>query len=165
MLGNSSGGSAGAGGLGRTSVGIRGYTGITGAVAKKSAKAKKSAEQGKLDRVVREEANQLLSAINPDERGEHSAEELVLPAGHSAARRHFEGRAFRVDEKGRTLPPVYGDVDQGNLGDSWLLASCAAVAHAQPAKLLKRVTSNGDGTFNVKLGRDDFRITPEFSGE
>jgi calpain family cysteine protease len=167
MLGNSSGGSAGAG-FGHTSIGIRGYTSITPATTNKTTKSKKGAEKGsgKVDRVVREEANGMLAAINPDERRDREgAEELALPAGHSAAQKRLEGRAFRIDDRGRTLAPVYGDVDQGNLGDSWLMASCAAVAHAQPAKLLRRVTPNGDGTFNVKLGREDFRVEPEFSGE
>src|SRR5207253_1313608 len=47
----------------------------------------------------------------------------------------------------------------------WLLAACAAVAHARPAMLLRRVTGNGDGSFNVQLGADDFRVTPEFPAE
>jgi hypothetical protein len=170
MLGGSSSGSGGAGGLGHTSVGIRGYTSITPSIANRANK-KKGAERGTgtqtVDRVVREDANEMLEAINPDERrgSNTSDEELQLPMGHSIALRTVEGRAFRIDRKGKTIAPVYGDVDQGNLGDSWLLASCAAVAFAQPQKLVRRVTSNGDGTFNVRLGKVDYRIAPAFPAE
>jgi hypothetical protein len=67
---------------------------------------------------------------------------------------------------GRTVPPTFGDVDQGNLSDAWLMACFAAVAHAQPAQIMKRIDRLDDGAFQVRVGKHTlFRITPEFSGE
>jgi hypothetical protein len=44
-----------------------------------------------------------------------------------------------------------GDVQQGHLGDCWLLASLAAVARTNPALIRKAIQSNGDGTYTVTL--------------
>jgi hypothetical protein len=51
-----------------------------------------------------------------------------------------------------------GDVVQGQngsryLGDCWLLASLAALAHTQPQVLEQAVTDHGDGSYTVRLFR------------
>ncbi|MCK6547200.1 C2 family cysteine protease [Myxococcota bacterium] len=162
MLGNSSGNSA----LQyRTSVGIRGLTTVTPSTTQK-AKGKKGADDaGKIDRVVREEqGNKMLLEL--EEQVEDATEgELAQPAGHSAAMRWIDGDAFRRDVKGRPLPPVFGDVDQGNLGDAWLLSACAAVAHVRPHDLVARVAKNEDGSFTVRLGDEHLMLKPEFPTE
>jgi hypothetical protein len=43
------------------------------------------------------------------------------------------------------------DVDQGSLGDCFLLASLAAIARANPEIIRNAITDNGDGTYTVKL--------------
>jgi hypothetical protein len=136
--------------------------------------AKKSgAESGKLDRIDRDEVSALsLDKITGEEerrpggRGwRQPEEELAQPAGHASNRRRFKGEAFRTDAKDRTVPPTFSDVDQGNLSDAWLLATFAAVAHAQPASIMKRFEKLPDGAFNVSIADQLLRVTPEFAGE
>jgi hypothetical protein len=162
MLGNSSGNSA----LQyRTSVGIRGLTTVTPSTTQKTTKKKGADDAGRLDRVVREEqGNKMLLEL--EEQVEDATEgELHQPPGHSAATRWIDGDAFRRDAKGRPLPPVFGDVDQGNLGDAWLLATCAAVAHVRPSELTARISKNEDGSFTVRLGNEHLIMKPEFPTE
>ncbi|MBK6688852.1 MAG: hypothetical protein IPG45_30560 [Deltaproteobacteria bacterium] len=144
-----------------------------GGKANRSAK-KQGAESGKLDRIDRDEVSSLsLEEVRGDDErqrgrgyGRDPEEELEAPAGHASNRRRFKGQAFRVDARGRTVPPTFGDVDQGNLSDAWLMACFAAVAHAQPAQIMKRIDRLDDGAFQVRVGKHTlFRITPEFSGE
>lgn len=162
MLGGNGGGSALSG---RTMVGIRGLTTVTPATTKKLQKKRGPDGERRIDRVVREdERSGLFSYVEPEE-DEAEREALSQPPGHSDALRHVDGLAFRVDPKGRAIPPVYGDVDQGNLGDAWLLSACAAVAHAQPAKLMRRVLRNEDATFSVRLGDEYLTITSDFPTE
>lgn len=131
-------------------------------------------DSGKLDRIDRDEGSALsIEKITGEEErrqgrgyGRDPEEELQQPPGHAANRRRFKGHAFRIDERGRTIPPTFSDVDQGNLSDAWLMACFAAVAHAQPAQIMKRIDRLDDGAFQVRVGKHtQFRITPEFSGE
>jgi hypothetical protein len=162
MLGNSGGSPL----SNRTSVGIRGLTTVTPAKTGRTGKKKGVDGDGRIDLVVRdEERNRMSAAIAEEEEGEEAQDEIAQPAGHSAATVHIDGEAFRTDAKGRTIPPGYGDVDQGNLGDAWLLASCAAVAQAQPVQLMKRVTRESEISFNVRLDEEDITVTPDFPTE
>jgi hypothetical protein len=163
MLGNSSGNSALAG---RTSVGLRGLTTVTPSTTKKIARKKGPDSDGKIDRVVREEErNPWRQELQDATEETEEQEQLTQPPGHGNALRAFDGDAFRTDAKGRTLPPAFGDVDQGNLSDSWLLASCAAVAHTQPGVLLSRIWRNEDLTFTVRLREDEIVVKAEFPHE
>ena len=73
-----------------------------------------------------------------------------------------EGAAFRTDAEGNTIPPSYTDVDQGSLGDCWLMAASAAVAHRDPERLQNRISQNEDGSFNVQLGDETRVVQPTF---
>lgn len=54
----------------------------------------------------------------------------------------YEGKAFLGD-------PSVKDVDQGSLGDCFLISGMGAVAAANPELIKKAVRDNGDGTFTV----------------
>lgn len=161
MLGNSSGG----GNIGRTAVGVRGLTRATPARSQKIAKKQGVDEDGKLDRVDRDGRNDRMMELLEGKEEERAEEELAQPTGHGMGVTPLDDDAFRSDKAGRPIPPVFGDVDQGNLGDSWLLASLAAVAHAQPAELVRRVQRIGAASFNVRLGEEEIRVKAEFSNE
>jgi hypothetical protein len=47
--------------------------------------------------------------------------------------------------------PKYSDVDQGGLGDCWLLASLAETAFRSPSVIKSMFIANGDGTWSVRL--------------
>lgn len=63
-----------------------------------------------------------------------------------------------------------GDVQQGHLGDCWLLASLAAVARANPGVIARGIEDHGDGTFTVTVFVEEkgalaarrVQLTPEF---
>jgi hypothetical protein len=156
--------------MGRAQIGARAYTrdaeGARGAKNAKGAKARgaKGAEGRLVDRITRDEGrNPMLALVSPDE--EEEKDSLAQPSGHSSGLRPFTGEAFRTGPKGKLIPPTFSDVDQGNLGDAWLLAACAAVAAADPEQLVRRVSKNYDGGFTVRLGPDSMRVTAEFSNE
>jgi len=86
----------------------------------------------------------------------------ALPANATPGTTRVEGNAFRTDARGNVIPPAYTDVDQGGLGDCWLLAASAAVAHRDPEHIQGRITKNTDGSFNVRLGSDTQRVEPTF---
>jgi hypothetical protein len=145
-------------------VGIHGLTTVTPSTAKKISKKRGADGDKRVDKVVREEErNGLFEYVEEEE--EEDKDEVAQPAGHAAGMRAFADEAFRVDTKGRTIPPSYADVDQGNLADAWLMASAAAIAHAQPAHLLKRITRHDDKSWMVRLGEDSLVVTAEFSTE
>jgi calpain family cysteine protease len=165
MLGN--GGSGGAGGIGgRTGV-IQGYTGVGKGAAAKKAKQSGAVDEAKADRIDRDDPSNGMLVEIVDDRGKKKENDVLCPPGHSPGVRYVEGDAFRTDKAGRTMPPTFSEVDQGNLGDSWLLASLAAIAHAAPQHLLKRCdkTKNSDGEFGVRLGKIEIPVSPEFSAE
>ncbi len=91
------------------------------------------------------------------------------------AYRRVEGQLF-VRGPGDVSDIDWSDIDQGSLGDCYLLASLAAVAKANPDALRRMVRDNGDGTYTVTLnarrlpwepGKGDFKqvevtVTAEF---
>lgn len=85
-----------------------------------------------------------------------------LPESAATGFTRVEGDAFRTDAEGNRIPPHYGDVDQGGLGDCWLMAASAAVAHRDPEYLTDRIARNEDGSFNVRLGDTTHRVEPTF---
>jgi len=168
MLG---GGSSGAGGSafingGRTGV-IKGYSDVGGGAAAKKAKKSGQVDESKADRIDRDDPSNAMLVEIVDERGKKKDNDVLCPPGHSPGVRYVEGDAFRTDKAGRTMPPTFSDVDQGNLGDSWLLASLAAVSFTAPQHLLKRCdkVKNSDGEFGVRLGKIEILVSPEFSSE
>ena len=168
MLGS---GSSGAGGSafingGRTGV-IKGYSDVGGGTATKKSKKSGKVDETKADRIDRDDPSNAMLVEIVDERSKKKDNDVLCPPGHSPGVRYVEGDAFRTDKAGRTVPPTFSDVDQGNLGDSWLLASLAAVAYTSPQHLLKRCdkSKNSDGEFGVRLGKIEILVSPEFSAE
>lgn len=53
-------------------------------------------------------------------------------------------------------------MDQGSLGDCWLMAANAAVAHRDPEYIQDRISENEDGSFDVRLGDETHRVQPTF---
>ncbi len=47
--------------------------------------------------------------------------------------------------------PTMADVDQGYLGDCYLLSSLAEVANQDPARIESMITNNGDNTYGVRF--------------
>lgn len=85
-----------------------------------------------------------------------------LKPGDATGYSKVEGDAFRTDAGGNVVPPTHGDVDQGDLGDCWLMAASAAIAKQDGEYLQSRITKNDDGTFNVKLGASTQTVTASF---
>jgi|SRR5687767_3776233 len=168
MLGGGSGGAGGSAFIngGRTGT-IKGYSDVGGGTAAKKAKKSGQVDETKADRIDRDDPSNAMLVEIVDERGRKKDNDVLCPPGHSPGVRYVEGDAFRTDKAGRTMPPTFSDVDQGNLGDSWLLASLAAVAYTSPQHLLKRCdkTKNSDGEFGVRLGKIEIFVSPEFSAE
>jgi len=148
-----------------TMVGLRALSTGTQTTQAKVAKKGPAAPAGKLDRVERGDEDERRRPVfeRADEEDEGSA--LAPPPGHNEASRRVPGEAFRRDSKGRPVPPCYGDVDQGNLADAWLLASFAAVAHSSPQILTRRVRRRSAHDFAIDLGDDTVIVTSELSLE
>jgi hypothetical protein len=159
MMGSGAGGGSPLGN--RTMVGIRGLTTITPTTTEKTDKKKKTGLDKKVDSVEREDERKNLFQY-VDAEPEEEEEKVAQPAGHAQGMRVFEDEAFRTAEK---IAPTYSDVDQGNLADAWLLASAAAVAHAQPALLLKRITRHDNKSWMIRIGDDTMVVSPEFMNE
>jgi hypothetical protein len=56
-----------------------------------------------------------------------------------------------------SVSPSYTDVQQGAVGDCWLLASLAEIAARSPAVIQTMFIDNGDGTYTVRYFHDGVR--------
>ena len=87
--------------------------------------------------------------------GTRRQQELDLPA----LRPKHEGKEYEDFENGVAFAKGEGDshvvdphdVNQGSLGDCYLIAGMAAVARADPGLIEELIKDNGDGTFDVDL--------------
>ena len=77
----------------------------------------------------------------------------AIPLGMAYQR--YWGRLFS------TAGPRLGDVQQGALGDCWLMAGLGAVALNSPEALRRNVVDFGDGTYGVHLGNNFYRVDNE----
>ena len=68
----------------------------------------------------------------------------------TASQQRVQGHAF-LQGAGDTGTVAANDVRQGQVGDCYFLASCAAVALTNPAYITRLIHENGDGTFRVAL--------------
>jgi hypothetical protein len=50
------------------------------------------------------------------------------------------------------------DIDQGGLGDCWMLAGLSAIAHDNNFAIRQRVVDFDDGTYGVRLGNNFYRV-------
>ncbi|MFO0724370.1 MAG: C2 family cysteine protease [Myxococcota bacterium] len=153
-----------------TQVGVRSLERREAGPTKKAA-PKAGAERTRIvDGVSREDEDDkrraLQRLLSEDEAEEQAADQtLAQPSGHRTQLRRVDGLAFRRDPKGGLVAPLFSDVTQGNLGDAWLLASCAAVAQAAPQHILERVVREDDDRFSVHLGSITLVVSPEFPAE
>lgn len=160
----------------RTEVGIRSlHQSSQPAASKKAgrraprARTKHGGNAHALDSVSREETTLLVDEVGEEprrqRRNDGTSFELESGSGHASTMARWPGRAFRLDESGHTIPPHFSDVEQGELQDAWLLACFAAVAHARPEALTRRVNARRDGEFVLRLGSRKHRVTSDFPTE
>jgi hypothetical protein len=85
-------------------------------------------------------------------KGKH--EEPKRSLGHSLRYRKadIKGPIAESDAAGKDCDKFSpNDVEQGNLGDCYLMASLASLARTEPATLEKMITPKPDGSYDVKL--------------
>jgi hypothetical protein len=113
------------------------------------------------------------------ERIEITDELISLLLGRSEPKAKFKHRNAPFEEQhgdfsGKGATPE--DVNQGGLGDCYLLAALAAVARANPAAIESMIKDNGDGTYEVtiyvdtawfskKLEKKTIKVKPTFPTE
>lgn len=54
--------------------------------------------------------------------------------------------------------PHPDDVDQGDDGDCWILATLSSMANDQPTVITHMISDFGDGTYGIKLGNSFYRV-------
>jgi len=57
-----------------------------------------------------------------------------------------------------TSGPVKDDIDQGNLGDCYFMASLGSVAKTNPDRIRQHIVELGDGTYAVQFGNTFIRV-------
>lgn len=57
-----------------------------------------------------------------------------------------------------TAGPGTQDIDQGNVGDCWLMSGLGEAAKSNQNSIFRTVVPFGDGTFGVKLGSNYYRV-------
>lgn len=80
-----------------------------------------------------------------------SPKEPGVPKPGEVEYKRVDGHAFRRGPDGKIVDPTLADVDQGGLGDCYLMGAMAAVAKTDPQLLKNMITENKDGTFTVRL--------------
>jgi calpain family cysteine protease len=72
-------------------------------------------------------------------------------------------RAFHANPLFAAAGPTMDDVEQGILGDCYLLAGLSAIAKDDPAALRENVVDFDDGTYGVRLSANFYRVDDELA--
>jgi Ca2+-binding RTX toxin-like protein len=67
-------------------------------------------------------------------------------------------RQFKDRPLFSSLGPSTTDIEQGSVGDCWLLAGLGAIARDRPDAIRERVVDFNDGTYGVHLGNKFYRV-------
>jgi hypothetical protein len=66
--------------------------------------------------------------------------------------------SFRMNPLFASTGPSENDVNQGSIGDCWLLAPLAGIARADQNAIHQIIADMGDGTYAVRLGGNYYRV-------